>query len=284
MCEPSPRRLKSLTSAALQYKPSRWWFEFALLYNKIFFVLLSVLLNSDARAWHLLGSLVALTVATLVLVAVDRPFRAKADQDGATLGDKLMLVSLASQLINYGVAAECLQHKEERLEAGLDGMSDEVTLNAALVGFLLVGVQVAGVVYAYLDEKVDDKISSQIDALEMAFMQALGEAEAQGLHGEDMASFVRARVTELTGSEQKEKKSKKTEKKKAEKKKAEKKEKKEKMKKKRKRKDAKTKTKKTTTRSAAEREPGQQCETQEQAYPNPVWAEQCSSTCRAGNV
>ena len=52
----------------LQYKPSRWWFEFALLYNKIFFVLLSILLNSDERAWHLLGSLISITVATLALV------------------------------------------------------------------------------------------------------------------------------------------------------------------------------------------------------------------------
>ena len=142
----------------MQYKPSRWWFEFALLYNKIFFVLLSVLLNSDERAWHLLGSLVAITVATLALVAVDKPFRGKADQDeDTTLGDKLMLVALASQLVNYGVSAVCLQHKEERLGSGLDEMSDEVALFAAVVGFLLVGVQVAGVVYTYLDEKADEK-------------------------------------------------------------------------------------------------------------------------------
>ena len=100
----------------------------------------------------------AITVATLALVAVDKPFRGKADQDeDATLGDKLMLVSLASQLINYGVAAVCLQHKEERVGSGLDEMSDEVTLFAAVVGLLLVGVQVAGVVYTYLDEKADEK-------------------------------------------------------------------------------------------------------------------------------
>ena len=74
-----------------------------------------------------------------------------------TLGDKLMLLALASQLVNYGVAAVCLQHKEERVEAGLEEMSDEVTLFAAVVGFLLVGVQVAGVVYTYLDEKADEK-------------------------------------------------------------------------------------------------------------------------------
>ena len=154
---PLVRTIQFLTSAALQYKPSRWWFEFALLYNKIFFVLLSVLLNSDERAWVLLGSLVAITVATLALVAVDKPFRGKDDQDeDATLGDKLMLVALASQLVNYGVAAACLQHKQERIEAGHDEMSDEVALNAAVTGLALVGVQVAGVVYTYLDEKADD--------------------------------------------------------------------------------------------------------------------------------
>ena len=148
----------------MQYKPSRWWFEFALLYNKIFFVLLSVLLNSDERAWVLLGSLVAITVATLALVAVDKPFRGKADQDeDTTLGDKLMLVALASQLVNYGVSAVCLRHKEERLGSGLDEMSDEVALFAAVVGFLLVGVQVAGVVYTYLDEKNDEKADDTED-------------------------------------------------------------------------------------------------------------------------
>ena len=149
------------------------------------------MLNSDDRAKELLGSLVALTVATLVLVAIDKPFRGKDERSEtaqpaasteaeekpkgvskviskakeiwkmlrspATLGDKLMLVSLASQLANYGVAYVCLEHKEDRYYQGLDGMSDEVTLFAAVVGFLLVGVQVAGVVYTYLDEKADKK-------------------------------------------------------------------------------------------------------------------------------
>ena len=105
-----------------------------------------------------------LTTGTLALVAVDKPFRGKADQDeDATMGDKLMLVALASQLINYGVAAVCLQHKEERLGSGLDEMSDEVALFAAVVGFLLVGVQVAGVVYTYLDEKADEKADDTED-------------------------------------------------------------------------------------------------------------------------
>ena len=78
-----------------------------------------------------------------------------------TLGDKLMLLALASQLVNYGVAAVCLQHKEERVEAGLEEMSDEVTMFAGGMGFMLVGVQVAGVVYTYLDEKGDEKVDKK---------------------------------------------------------------------------------------------------------------------------
>ena len=69
------------------------------------------MLDSEERAWHLLGCLTVLSGGTLALVAVDKPFRGKADQDeDATMGDKLMLVALASQLINYAVAAVCLQH------------------------------------------------------------------------------------------------------------------------------------------------------------------------------
>ena len=51
----------------VQYKPSRWWFDFALLYNKILFAVLSVLMDSDAQAGNLLFTLAALTTATLVL-------------------------------------------------------------------------------------------------------------------------------------------------------------------------------------------------------------------------
>ena len=103
-----------------------------------------------------------LTTGTLALVAVDKPFRGKADQDeDATMGDKLMLVALASQLINYAVAAVCLQHKEERVEAGLGEMSDDVSLFAAAVGLALVGVQAAGVVYAHCDEKAEEKPATE---------------------------------------------------------------------------------------------------------------------------
>ena len=104
-------------ATCLQYKPSRWWFDFALLYNKILFVVLCVLMDSDAQAWNLLYTLTALTTATLVLVVVDKPFRDPdgVEWEGITLADKLMIVSQLSQLVNYYVAVECLRSKESRL-------------------------------------------------------------------------------------------------------------------------------------------------------------------------
>jgi len=108
-----------------------------------------------------------------------------------------------------------------------------------VAGFLLVGVQVAGVVYAYLNEKADAKTLAQIEALEVAF----AEAEARGVAGADKTAFVRARVAELTsGAGVKKKKSKKE------------------------------KAKKSEPQSHA---------AQEQAFANPVWAEECPSMCRA---
>ena len=74
-----------------------------------------------------------------------------------TLGDKLMLISLVSQLVGYGVAAVCLQNKEARFEEGLSDTSDEVALFAAVMGLLLVAVQVGGMVYTYRKEKADEK-------------------------------------------------------------------------------------------------------------------------------
>ena len=142
----------------VQYKPSRWWFDFPLLYNKILFAVLSVLMDSDAQAWNLLYTLTALTTATLVLVVVDKPFRDpdRLEWEGITLADKLMIVSQLAQLVNYYVAAECLRSKESRLAEGSFGASEEVELFAAVVGFALVAVQAAGMIYAYRHERAKE--------------------------------------------------------------------------------------------------------------------------------
>ena len=135
----------------VQYKPSRWWFDFPLLYNKILFAVLSVLMDSDAQAWNLLYTLTALTTATLVLVVVDKPFRDpdRLEWEGITLADKLMIASQVAQLVNYYVAAKCLRSKESRLADGEFGTSEEVELLAAVIGFALIAVQVASMLYAY---------------------------------------------------------------------------------------------------------------------------------------
>jgi hypothetical protein len=142
----------------VQYKPSRWWFDFPLLYNKILFAVLCVLMDSDAQAWNLLYTLTALTTATLVLVVVDKPFRDpdRLEWEGITLADKLMIVSQLAQLVNYLVAAVCLRSKESRLAEGSFGASEEVELLAAVAGFTLVAVQAAGMIYAYRHERAKD--------------------------------------------------------------------------------------------------------------------------------
>ena len=81
---------------------------------------------------------------------VDKPFRDpdRLEWEGITLADKLMIVSQLAQLVNY-VAAECLRSKESRLAEGEFGASEEGELFAAVVGFALVAVQAAGMIYAY---------------------------------------------------------------------------------------------------------------------------------------
>ena len=49
----------------------------------------------------------------------------------------------------------CLQNKEARFEEGLSDTSDEVALFAAVVGFVLVAVQVAPIVHSYITQDKD---------------------------------------------------------------------------------------------------------------------------------
>jgi hypothetical protein len=168
-------------ATCVQYKPSRWWFDFALLYNKILFAVLCVLMDSDAQAWNLLFILTTLTTATLVLVVVDKPFRDpdRLEWEGITLADKLMIVSQVAQLANYLVAAVCLRSKESRLAEGSFGTSEEVELFAAVVGFALVAVQAAGMIYAYRYERTAEEESSEVKTMEEC-ENPLGEVEEEG--------------------------------------------------------------------------------------------------------
>ena len=142
--------------------------------------MLSVLMDSDAQAWNLLFTLAALTTATLVLVAVDKPFRDadRLEWQGTTTADKLMTVSQVAQLINYLVAAVCLHSKESRLAEGKFGTSEQVELFAAVAGFALVGVQVGGMLYSYRSQPA--KETSTGAAREVEWVEADdGKAEAE---------------------------------------------------------------------------------------------------------
>lgn len=48
--------------------------DISLLGNTMLFVFFSVVLDSESQAWNLVAALLMLTAATLVLVAVDKPF------------------------------------------------------------------------------------------------------------------------------------------------------------------------------------------------------------------
>lgn len=103
-------------------------------------MLFSVLMDSDAQAWRLLLCYSLLTTATLILVAVDKPFRwddGSTDDDGMSFADKSMILAQACQLLNYGLAAICLRNKQSRMEQGRFGTDDDIELFAAfMVRFL----------------------------------------------------------------------------------------------------------------------------------------------------
>ena len=148
-----------------QYKPARWWFDFVLIYNKIAFVLLTVLLDSDDRAWHLLAALATLTTGTLVLVLIDKPFRdpeLPEAGDVLTLADKLMIFSQVSQLLNYTIAAMCLSDERRRMaQDGSRGTSEVTGFIAAVSGFVLVSLQVLSLVYVYQKEQQEHEATER---------------------------------------------------------------------------------------------------------------------------
>ena len=150
-----------------QYKSARWWFDFVLIYNKIAFVLLTVLLDSGDRAWHLLAALATLTTATLVLVLIDKPFRDPERPqvgDVLTVADKLMIFSQVSQLLNYAIAAMCLSDERRRMaQDGSRGTSEVTGFIAAVSGFVLVSLQVLSIVYVYQMERQEHEANERDD-------------------------------------------------------------------------------------------------------------------------
>ena len=102
------------------------------------------------------------------------------DDDTISLGDQVMIISQACQLVTYGVAAVCLQNKEERIESDLAGTSDEVALFAAVVGFFVVAVQAIAVAHMYAVERRAEQAQREEAAPTMQFECPLAQGAQQG--------------------------------------------------------------------------------------------------------
>ena len=109
----------------------RWWFEFAILYFKIFVICTTELMNSAPKAELLLMMLQVATGLLLLLVIVDRPYRDSEGHDGMTGADALQILSLVTQLANYRLAVWCLARERTV------GLSDNEELLVAVVALLL---------------------------------------------------------------------------------------------------------------------------------------------------
>jgi hypothetical protein len=194
----TPHELEAHAWLILKYKPNRWWFEFPLIYNKILLVACTVML--DSHRWPLLGTLVVWTVALLVLVWVDKPFRDSSGLEGATNADKLMMLTLVSQLLNYGVAAICMlsadrliESCKEKIAEALDGVpqaSDETSVFATIMGLIFVLLPVVATLTVYHQEQAQKRENEVEGALESETGRKIqldneGDEVDNPLHGND---------------------------------------------------------------------------------------------------
>ena len=102
----------------LRYKPNRWFFEFFLIAFKLTIVVASEMLDADENALTLLYVLFGGTLAFLLLVLVDKPYRDSQGHAGMTQADVLQSLQLAGQLCNYGLGYWCLTTQVARKAAG----------------------------------------------------------------------------------------------------------------------------------------------------------------------
>eukprot|EP01047_Picozoa_sp_COSAG01_P047936 COSAG01_NODE_4625_length_4865_cov_7.434326_3_plen_365_part_00 len=135
----------------LKYKPARWWFEFPLLFSKMGFVTLALLLDSEHKAWTLLAASTGLTLALLVLVYCDKPFRDESGSLGLTWCDKQMIVSLMLQLVVYAAGAFSLHRTQTSKDLG-DTENDAGSLFVTVVCFVVVIFQLGCLVYTIFRE------------------------------------------------------------------------------------------------------------------------------------
>lgn len=113
-------------------------------------------MDADNHARFLLVALTALSMVTLLVVVVDKPFRDPDHPDDVgdtmTLADNLMVFSQLSQLTNYLVAFICLRDQAQQISKGTRDLSPKVELTSGLVGFGLIVLQAVALAYTYLKE------------------------------------------------------------------------------------------------------------------------------------
>jgi hypothetical protein len=132
----------------LKYKPKRWWFEFVLLFYKVFVICVTELFEAERLAESLLLALQGATGAFLFLVVIDAPYRDSQGHSGWTKADKLQMLSLITQLANYRVATWCLHRRNA------NKLSDSDELLVALASLLCT---VAPLVPALIGARADHK-------------------------------------------------------------------------------------------------------------------------------
>jgi hypothetical protein len=152
----------------LKYKPSRWYFEFVLLIDKIIFVALGVFFASDRSVNLLLGFSIVFTLAVLTFVACDKPYRREdTDNDDGSMGeqDKKMAVSLGLQLVSFMLAwivhgnrisRKDYQPNFEDGEEPLEGLSPVVEFLAVVVGLGVMVIQIGMIWRAGREKEVPE--------------------------------------------------------------------------------------------------------------------------------
>ena len=142
----------------LKYKPSRWYFEFIVLFDKITFVLLTVFFASERSVALLLGFSIFATLVMLAFVVYDKPYREEGEgTEGMGKEDKIMALSLVLQFVSFVIAWVCYSDTVARKdyipdvengEEPLEGLSPGVEFAASAVGLIIVVIQVATIRWA----------------------------------------------------------------------------------------------------------------------------------------
>ena len=155
------------------------------MYCKMLFAVVSLML--DTHPWYQLLGLCVPTLVILVLVLVDKPFRCPdGNHSGMTDGDWQMVLAQVLQLLSYAVATLCLMNQQGRQAEGEAGLSEGVELFSALVGLVIVIVQLTALVpslWAHATSKSERDSSAEPEPREQQLDDKFMMAELGGVGG-----------------------------------------------------------------------------------------------------